>query len=56
MNYKELKLKLIMNNLKFIDLVRHDGRSYQYLWKEAKLGNQNVLKHLDELIKKLSKD
>ncbi len=54
MNYKELRLKLIMNNLKFIDLVKYDGRSYQYLWKEAKLGNQKVLKHLDEIIKKLA--
>ncbi|MDH6459694.1 hypothetical protein M2102_003356 [Fusobacterium sp. PH5-7] len=55
MDYKDLKMKLLENNLKFIDLVRHDGRSYQYLWREANLGNQKVLNHLSQLIEKLIK-
>lgn len=55
MNYKDLKMKLLKNNLKFIDLVRHDGRSYQYLWRESNLGNQKVLNCLSQLIEKLTK-
>ncbi|WP_294066059.1 hypothetical protein [uncultured Fusobacterium sp.] len=55
MNYKDLKLKLTINDLKFNDLVKADGRSYQYLWRECKAGNQKVLNHLETLIKKLSK-
>lgn len=56
MNYKELKLKLIKHDLSFNDLVKADGRSYQYLWREAKSGNQKILKYLSELIKKITKD
>lgn len=55
MDYKDLKFKLLKNNLKFIDLVRHDGRSYQYLWREANLGNQKVLNCLSKLIDELTK-
>lgn len=55
MDYKDLKIKLLENNLKFIDLVRHDGRSYQYLWRESNLGNQKVLNFLSQLIDKLMK-
>ncbi|MGN0942540.1 hypothetical protein [Fusobacterium varium] len=51
--YKELKMKLMMNDLTFTKLVEYDGRSYTYLYREATSGNKKILEHLDSLIKKI---
>lgn len=52
MEFKELKIKLIEKNLKFIDLVKIDGRSYQYLHKNCRENNKKVLKQLYEILNK----
>lgn len=53
MDFKDLKLELINKNKKFIDLVRIDGRSWQYLHKACSEGNENVLNHLMNILKSM---
>lgn len=46
LTFENLKIELIKRNLKFSELVKKDGRSYQYLHKECSNGNQKVLSKL----------
>lgn len=50
--FENLKIELIKKNLKFSELVKKDGRSYQYLHKECSNGNQKVLAKLFSLLSK----
>lgn len=52
MKFIDLKIELLKKDLKFVDLVRADGRSYQYLHRECSAENVKVI---DELFKLLSK-
>ncbi|MBR8748717.1 hypothetical protein IX317_000376 [Fusobacterium sp. DD29] len=51
MRFEDLKIELIKKRLKFIDLVRADGRSYQYLHRECSSENEKVLNELFKLLK-----
>ncbi|MGL5595865.1 hypothetical protein [Cetobacterium sp.] len=53
MTFQNLKLELIKKNKKFIDLVRVDGRSWQYLHKSCSEGNKKVLSKMFELLEKI---
>lgn len=53
MNFKELKIELIKKNRKFIELVKLDGRSYQYLHKECSRNNEKVIENLFRILKKI---
>lgn len=49
--FENLKIELIKRKIKFSELVRKDGRSYQYLHKECSNENQKVLLKLNSLLK-----
>lgn len=53
MYFKELKIELIKKNKTFIELVRIDGRSWQYLHKECSKGNKKILEKMFEILKTL---
>lgn len=50
LTFENLKIELIKKKIKFIDLVKIDGRSYQYLHKECSNDNKKVLSRLFELL------
>lgn len=52
LTFEELKIELIKRKIKFSELVRKDGRSYQYLHKECSNENQKVLIRLYSLLEK----
>lgn len=53
MSFKELKIELIKKNKTFMDLVRLDGRSWQYLHKSCSQENKKVLNEMYKILKKL---
>lgn len=53
MTFQKLKIELIKRKIKFIELVKIDGRSYQYLHRECSSNNKKVLKSLFELLEKI---
>lgn len=53
MTFIELKIKMIKKKIKFIDLVKLDGRSYQYLHRECKSENAKVIDKLNDILEKI---
>lgn len=50
LTFEKLKIQLIIKKIKFSDLVKLDGRSYQYLHKECSAENQKVLLKLKKIL------
>lgn len=53
MEFKTLKIELVKRNKNFIDLVRIDGRSWQYLHKACSKENKKVLSEMFKILKSI---